>query len=495
MAKLCLSLTGSTIRKDLEVLDRYRNVVDLAELRVDFLEAQEQFYVRGFPEKAGMPTILTVRRKADGGRFDQGEGVRLVIFAKGLAYADTDPTRNFAYVDIEHDFDIPAIQEAARTFGTKVIRSLHRLDGMPPDMERLWKGLSSNPYEIPKVSVKARGVADVEALMRFFAGRQGAGERIVNSPGEYGFCTRVLTDLTGSMLTYASATGAGLEPSAPGQLDPEILIKTYRCRVAGPGWDLYGLLGGPSVVGSLSPALHNAGFAKAGIRALYLPFPADELEPFMRLAELLGLKGFSVTVPFKERVLQRLSERSVAVDAIGACNTAARTPAGWSGHNTDAYGFKKSVLEFLGAPDLRGVRACLVGAGGAARAAAYTLHELGATACVINRSITKAKRLAERYGFAWSGMTERAVDLMERHNDLIVQATSVGMDGGPPGDPIDWYEFTGREAVFEAIYNPPETPLLKRARAAGCRAVNGLGMLKAQAAAQFKLFTGLDYPG
>jgi 3-dehydroquinate dehydratase / shikimate dehydrogenase len=507
MPKLCLSLTGSTIAKNLAAIDRYRGLIDMAELRADYLDPEEQFHIRSFPEKAGLPTILTVRRKADGGRFEQGEGVRLVILAKGLSFAESDTRKNFAYVDIEHDLQIPAIQEAARTFGTRIIRTLHCMDGVPSNLESAWRELASNPYEIPKLAVRVKTLSDTEALLRLFGGNgmlsgaadnpggMGSGQqRIVIGSGEYGFCTRVLAKRMGSMLVYASAVKAGLEPAAPGQLDPETYTGTYRGKQAEADWNLYGILGGTSVLGSLWPAIHNEGFSTLGLKAMYVPFPSDDLESFLRIAEILNIRGFSVTVPFKEKILPRLSSRSAEVEAIGACNTAVRGSKGWAGYNTDAYGFRRAVIEFLGTGDLKGINACIVGAGGAARAVAYTLHELGANACIINRNLTKAKRLAERYGFRWSGMTERAVELVERHNDLIIQTTSVGMDGGSPGDPIEWYEFSGREAVFETIYNPMETQLLRRAKAAGCRVTSGVGMLQAQAAAQFSLFTGLEYP-
>jgi 3-dehydroquinate dehydratase/shikimate dehydrogenase len=500
MPKLCLCLTGSTIAKNLEALDRYRGLVDLAELRADYLDPEEQFLIRSFPEKAGIPTILTVRRKADGGRFEQGEGVRLVILAKGLAYAETDKRKNFAYVDVEHDLQIPSIQEAARTFGTKIIRSRHCNEGTPDNLAAIWYETCSNQYEIPKLVVKTNSIVDTESLLRFFtSNRQTAAngsndQRIIVASGEYGFCTRLLSQRMGNMLVYASGSKVGLESPTPGMPVPEMFIHTYRGRQATFDWDLYGILGGQSVLGSLSPLIHNNGFSIMDLKAMYVPFPADDLDAFMRIAEMLRIKGFSVTVPFKEKILPRLSSRSPEVDAIGACNTAVRGVHGWAGYNTDAYGFRKAVLEFMGASELKGIRACIVGAGGAARAVAYTLHQLGAEVCIINRNLTKAKRLAESYGFRWSGMTERAVELVEQHKDLIVQTTSVGMEGGTPGDPIEWYEFSGKEALFETIYNPRETILYKRARAAGCRATSGIAMLQAQAAAQFKLFTGLEYP-
>jgi 3-dehydroquinate dehydratase/shikimate dehydrogenase len=494
MPKICLCLTGSTIAQDLAALERYRGKVDMVELRADYLDPGELFHIRSFPEKAGLPSILTVRRKTDGGMFDLGEGVRLVIFARGLAFAESDTHKNFSYVDIEYDFDIPSIQEAARTFGTRIIRSKHCMNGMPADIDRVWRELSARPYEIPKLAVHAQGVRDIDSVFRLFEGGKGSSERVVVSMGEYGFCTRILAEKLGSMLVYASASGVGTLPALPGQLEPARLIETYRTRDYTPDWRLYGILGGTAVIHSLSPSVHNAGFAALGLRSLYLPFPADDIEPFMALAERLQLQGFSVTVPFKEKILPYLSSRSAEVDAIGACNTAVNDGYGWVGYNTDAYGFSADVRKFLGVDSLKGIKATIVGAGGAAKAVAYALKSLGAHACVINRNISRAKHLAEAYGFEWSGMTEIAANLMERYNDLIIQTTSVGLTGGDEGDPVEWYEFNGSEALYETIYSPPETPVMRRAKAAGCRVSNGMGMLQAQAEAQFALFTGMDYP-
>ncbi len=499
MPKICLCLTGATIAQNLAALEKYRDKVDMVELRADYLDPSEFPHIRAFPEKAGLPSILTVRRRSDGGVFDLGEGVRLVIFARGLAFADSDQRKNFSFVDIEYDFHIPAIQEAARTFSTRVIRSKHCMNGMPVDIDRIWRELSARPYEIPKLAVAAKSLRDVDSVFRLFAngGTNGNGagkERVVVSMGEYGFCSRVLAERLGSMLVYASASGKGLDLAAPGQLEPSLLLDTYRARDYAPDWNIYGILGGPTVIHSLSPAIHNRGFAALGLKSIYLPFPADELEAFLSLADRLDMRGFSITVPYKEKITSRLSRVSAEVQAIGACNTAIRDGRDWVGYNTDAFGFSVAVRRFLGLDSLHGLRVTIVGAGGAAKAVAYVVRSLGASACVINRNMTKAKHLAETYGFEWSGMTERAAELMSRYNDLIIQTTSLGLEGGQEGDPIEFYEFSGREALYEAIYCPLETPVMRRASAAGCRVSNGLGMLQAQAEAQFSLFTGLDYP-
>ncbi|MCX7025155.1 MAG: type I 3-dehydroquinate dehydratase [Spirochaetes bacterium] len=493
MAERCLCLTGSTLADDFAALERYRDLVDMVELRVDYLEPQEKFHIRSFPEKAGLPCILTARRRVDGGRFDEGEGVRLVLLAKGLAYASDDPQKNFAYIDLEEDFRVPALEEAARIFGTRIIRSCHDPDGVPDDLGAMWDSVSREPGEIPKIAVHPRGTGDVLRIFEKCASI-GSRERIVVGMGDYGFCTRLLASKTGSTIQYASATGAGMEAAAPGQIDPDLLEDVYRTRLLGDYYALYGILGGPSVIGALSPRIHNAGFAGLGIEAVYIPFPADDLAAFFRLADILDIRGFSVTAPYKEKILPYLSSRSPEVERIGACNTVVRTEHGWTGYNTDTRGFGVDVLRFIGRENLEGIRVCIVGAGGAARAVAQAVKTLGGEACIVNRTMWRAKALAERFGFEWAGQNERAVEMLGRYSDLIVQTTSMGMNGGVPGDPLELYEFTGREAVYDLIYNPRETPFLARAREAGCRCANGIGMLREQAAEQFELFTGTAYP-
>ncbi|MFQ3547062.1 MAG: type I 3-dehydroquinate dehydratase, partial [Termitinemataceae bacterium] len=153
MAKICLCLTGKTIVKNLELVDRYRSYIDVAELRVDCLEQDERFYIRRFPALAGIPTILTIRRKVDGGNFIEGEGARIVLFAAGLAFASTDRRRNFAYVDLEEDMQVPSLEEAARTFGTRIIRSYHNFQGVDNNLEEKIRQLQRTGDEIAKVAV------------------------------------------------------------------------------------------------------------------------------------------------------------------------------------------------------------------------------------------------------------------------------------------------------------------------------------------------------
>ena len=166
---VCLCLTGKTIAANLAALESQRSKIDIAELRADCLDPSEKFLIRSFPEKAGLPCILTVRRRSDGGLFEDGEGVRLVMIAKALSYARSDANANFAYADLESDFHMPAIEEACRTFGTRIIRSRHFIDGMPEDLDAVWEPLIQEEDEIPKLAVTPQNASDLSRLIGWAA--------------------------------------------------------------------------------------------------------------------------------------------------------------------------------------------------------------------------------------------------------------------------------------------------------------------------------------
>lgn len=493
MPLVCLSLTAKTIAENLAVLDRYRDKIDIAELRADLLDPSEAFAVRDFPMLASLPCILAVRRKCDGGGFVDGEGKRLVMLAKAIAYARPEQSANYAYVDLESDFRVPSIEEACHTFGTRIIRSLHDISGMPADLNRAWVELAAEPGEIPKLAVTPRGAGDFARLFTW-ASSLPAGERIIVGMGEFGMPSRILAERIGCSIAYTSALRAGLPGAAPGHLDPSALEETYRFRELDRDTAVYALGGGSAVLSSKTPHLHNAAFKATGLNSIYVPMPAVDAAAFLLALEATGARGAAVTVPLKESLLSFISRRSPEVDDIGACNTLVREEGGWTGYNTDAQGFERALFEFLGKTKIGRLRATLVGAGGVAKAIAHVLSRLGVRTVILNRTVSKARVLSQRYGFAYGPCTEHSTELVSGHSDIIIQATSVGMDGERQGDPLDWYDFTGREAVFDLIYRPERSLLLERAAAAGCRITNGWKMLRYQSAAQFTLWTGLEPP-
>jgi len=495
-------LTAKTIKRNLEILNKYRKYTDLAELRVDCLDADERLYIRRFPELAKLPVILTIRRDVDGGYFSGGEGARVKLLANGLAYANADSRFNFAYVDIEDDFDVPSLEEAARTFGTRIIRSFHSLNGITEDIPKKIKSMQRSGDEIVKVAVAVKSTNDV--LKVFQASKScTAQDKILICMGHYGIYSRILAERFGSFLTYSSALSESEVAGAPGQMDVRELAELYRFREITNKTNVFGVVGYP-LKASVSPWFFNTVFKLENNNAVYVPFPSDSITDLLKIAKGLKVRGLSITVPYKEAVLPELSKLSPAVQSIGACNTMSYSDEGWCGDNTDCTGFSASLLEFIGRKNLKHKKITIVGAGGVARAVASEVYRLGGKALILNRTVHKARNLALQYNFRWGGLDTQGIETISKYCDIIIQTSSVGMDGYEPQskgteqgsalDPLELYSFTGKEAVMDLIYTPAVTPFLKRAMIAGCKTINGYDMVIRQACLQYTRFTGSEIP-
>ncbi len=311
--------------------------------------------------------------------------------------------------------------------------------------------------------------------------------------GEVGFPTRVLALRLGSTWSYASPSDHAV---APGQVTPVALEDVYRFRQLTPSTAVFGVIGNP-VLHSRSPVIHNRGFACLGIDAVYLPFHVPDLDGFWKVADILAITGLSVTVPHKQAVLGLSVRGDKRVQAVGACNTLTRTraPGAWRGTNTDGEGFLAPLRAAFGGAIPTGLRATVVGAGGAARSVVAALKESGARVLVLNRTVDTARDLAEVFGAESGGIDAEGMDAARGFSDLIVQTTSVGMTPqDEDSDPAPGLGFSGREIVYELVYSPAKTCFVRRALSAGCRVVYGREMLVAQATRQFQLFTGSEYP-
>ena len=202
--KICLTLTGTTIRENLETLDKYRDKIDMAELRVDYLNTDERLYVRRFPSLIDVPCILTIRRQIDGGKFVEGEAARTVLFARALSFADEDKTRNFAYVDFEEDFHIPSLEDATLAFDTKVIRSFHDMHNPVSDIIGRLKKMTTSGFEIPKIAFMPHSLDDVTNLFRE-ASKLRDNNHILLAMGPMGIPSRILGAKLKNFLTYTSS--------------------------------------------------------------------------------------------------------------------------------------------------------------------------------------------------------------------------------------------------------------------------------------------------
>ena len=478
MTRLCLTLTGSTVEENLRTLENQSP--DLVELRVDFLTGEAVEDIAAFPSRTAIPVILTCRKKADGGYWDRSDGEREEFLLQCLEGP-------YSYIDLEEDEFSSNLVARAEEKGCSVIRSIHDFNGVPEDLESRLKEMSPRG-NLVKAAVMPNGIRDLIQIFHIARGWQG-DNLILLGMGDMGVPSRILAGWAGCFLTFCSA--GGLQSGAPGHMTLDTLKDIYRAGEVDGETELYGIIGNP-VLHTKSPLIHNEGLRKIGRKGVYVPFTVDHPEDFFELADLLGLKGFSVTVPHKQAVIPFLDHYSEGVRKVGACNTVVKDVSGWNGYNTDVYGFITPLKQQVGS--LEGQNAAVIGAGGAARAVAFALMEEKCRTRIFNRTPSKARALAEVMGCE-AGSLEDFNALEPGSFDLIIQTTSSGMEGGRSGDnPVPEYEFRGNEVLYDIIYTPPETPVMKKAREAGCRTLGGWPMLVEQAREQFRLFTGEELP-
>lgn len=237
-----------------------------------------------------------------------------------------------------------------------------------------------------------------------------------------------------------------------------------------------------------SPAMHNAAFAALGIDARYLAFdvPPERLEPAIAGARALGIRQLAISIPHKQTVVPLLDEVDEIAVRIGAVNTVTLEGDRLRGSNTDWVGAVRALERET---DLPGRRAAVLGAGGTACAVAFGLRERGAEVLILNRTVERARALAARIPGAEAGPLEA---LAEAGCELVVNTTSVGLRSEAAPVPAEALPEGG--VVLDAVYDPPETRLLRDARARGARTVAGKWMLVEQALEQLELWTGRKAP-
>lgn len=500
MPEICLCLTAPTMKENYAHIAAYRSYIDLVELRVDLLDPDERTQLQRNPDNVvrsfgDLRSILTVRRQQDGGAWTGTEGERLSLVRALLP-------GGFSWVDVEADpkgFEQrQVLVREARAQGSRIIASRHYLEGVPADLSHELVRLL-DIGDCAKVAAKPNGVSGVLQLLR--AGRSCAGPHVVVGMGSYGVPTRLMSSVLANLFTFTSP--ASSTQAASGHISPDTLHDLYAHASCGQETRYFAVVGNP-IAHSRSPEYHNTRFRQDGFDAVYVPFRVDDFSSFMDLACELPLQGISVTVPHKEAAARCAAHVDDGVSATSACNTLIRRDDGaYDGVNTDIEGLLRP-LEGL----LEGISAAMVlGAGGAARAAVFALMTRGIPVRVCNRTRSRAETLVsdlnalcERRGVRFVPAVADDLpgtgDGTEEPPDLIVQTTSVGMHPDIDGDPIPAYRFRGSETVYDVIYTPPMTALLRRAETAGCRTINGSGMFDAQAAAQYRLFTNvLSYKG
>ena len=474
---ICLTLSGPTILDNLKALADNKDYVDICELRLDLLSPSEVAKAADFPSMVDIPVILTLRRVSDGGKCTLQEKARRSLLI------DTMKNGGFSYVDIEDDVKKSDVEEAAHSLGMKVIRSYHDFEGVPADIFSRVHSLASRG-DVAKIAVTPHNTADVMTLFRINEELKDV-PKIIIGMGEWGVATRILYKKMGSILTF----GSNGKAVAPGMISARELKLLYRADQLNDNTGIYGIVGNP-VMHSLSPQIHNPGFHKIHYNAVYVPFLSESIRSFLTLAEMLRMRGFSVTVPFKVDVVKYLGNITREVKQIGSCNTVVRVPNMWKGTNTDYYGFIHPIEKEI--DDDRIKSALVIGAGGAAKAIVWALKMRNVKVMIVNRTKSKADELARLYGVGSDSLDN--ISQYEGKVDLVVQATNMGLHPYEDVNPAEKFHFSGKEIAYDIVYKPKYTKFLIAAEKAGCPLKFGWDMLMEQGKLQFESFTGYHYP-
>jgi 3-dehydroquinate dehydratase / shikimate dehydrogenase len=450
------------------------------ELRLDYLKEFEDFQSRlhqmllhlHFPL-----TVATCRRQEAGGQFGGSVQEQAAILQSavraGCQWADLE-------IESVARLGKKALLELRPA---KVIVSYHNYRKTPA-LGAVYRRLSRLPVAVVKVAGHVNYLRDNLQILRLLRSHRARPSKVIGvGMGPSGLPSRLLALRWGSLFTYASVTNH--HGVAAGQLPWDVMRSLYRVERIDHRTKLYGVVGSHASI-SLSPTMHNAAFQAKRVNAVYLPCETGKLRDFMSFAEALGFQGFSVTMPFKRAVIRHLDWLDPLARQIGACNTVALQHGKWMGWNTDA----AAVIEVLTKRiRLAGSRILILGAGGAARAAAFALRAEGAEVLLAARREGAAKKLARAVSarsISWSSADNLDVD-------AVINATPLGMAPHTEGLPIDLARLRVR-VVFDMVYYPLETRLLSEARGRGLISISGIEMLVAQGARQFEIWTGQAAP-
>ncbi|MCE9564730.1 MAG: shikimate dehydrogenase [Planctomycetes bacterium] len=462
-----------------EIQEAAKRGSNFIELRLDFLAKAIDF--KRFTPHKQCPWVATLRRPQDGGRFGGTEPERQTILRQAIV------SGAFEWVDLETD-----IASTIPRFGkVKRIISYHNLSETPEDLEGIYAGMLKQDADVYKVSVLAQKPEDVVRIVRL---QQSAPKPTVAfGMGDIGQCSRFIALKYGAPWIYAAFNKErGIAPGLP-SLDE--FRTTFPIKSINADTEIFGVVGDP-VGHSLSPLLHNHIYKRFGINALYLPFraPRGMLRETLEQYEHFPVSGYSVTVPHKEPAAALAAEKEATVEITGAANTLVRRPDGsFAAYNTDYPAIIESVKAHLKERTQDGptvqisqLSILILGAGGAARALAFGLHSEGAQITIAGRTYEKAQKLAEE-------VKCKAVDWHARHAvsfDVLVNCTPVGMHPNVDEAPCHFSILKPGLTVFDTIYTPETTLLLREARLRGCHTITGVDMFVRQAKHQIELFVG-----
>lgn len=430
------------------------------ELRLDLFPVIDGESIRNFIKTFPAPVLLTLRKKSEGGNFQGSERKREKLIKELLRL---EP----AFFDLESDMRPSFLQETLQNHPkTKFILSQHHFE-KNIEIDSIYRKMQKHPAFHYKIAIQT---STNEAIKMLLYAKNEPKLSII-CLGEQGAFARILNSIFGK-LSYACID---LEKkTGEGQLTFSELMNIYHISSLHERSEIYGLIGDP-VKNSPGHLYHNAQFQKKAIPGVYVKMQLlqEELLEFIPLAKAIGIKGLSVTIPHKEKILPFIDEFSPTSKEIGAINTLLFKDKKIMGTNTDGHG-ALDALEKIAL--VQGKKIVLVGAGGAARGIAFEAKARGAEVLIVNRTFERAKKLGEEIG------CKALIDIPDSY-DILINCSPLPM-------PIDPKKIVAKTIAMDIVYFPKITPFLEEALKKGCQVVYGEEMFLHQAARQITFWTG-----
>ena len=480
MPKVCVAVTG---KDPVELIEKAESLIrdnPFLEFRLDYLPRPGLALpkIRSFFEVYPHAVVIaTCRRASNGGKFKGTVAAQLEVLSKAGAAGC-----QLIDVELQTVSKIKPQQLQKLRSQAAVVLSFHDFHATKKLDETLAK-MEQYPADFYKVVSTATTLYDSVLMMKFLEKQSDRHSLVGLCMGEQGIISRVLGVRAGSAFTFAAVSPG--EQTAPGQVTAQDLRSVYRIEQVDVATRAYGVAGDP-VSHSLSPIIMNTAMRRENVNAVYLALHAKTLKDLLACVRDIPIHGLSITMPYKEAILQHLDNTDSHTSKIGACNTVVRAQDGkLYGFNTDTAGVVRPLEQRL---TLEGARVLVLGAGGAARAAAFGLKERGCEVFILNRSVAPAQKLARQA----KARTVKRPDLKKLAFDVIINATPVGMANSRES-PLNENEINAKY-VFDMVYDPAETRFLKAARERGAQVIPGIEMFVHQAARQFEIWTGKPAP-
>ncbi|HQU92172.1 MAG TPA: shikimate dehydrogenase [Pyrinomonadaceae bacterium] len=482
--KICISLCARNADDLFTKIAAAELLGDVIELRFDCLNPDQIDTVIENLPVIGKTYLLTYRPSEQGGMRVLPLNARLMFWKKALPELEGRDI----LIDLEADINFPF-----RFDETKVIRSAHFFNDPPNDLRPAFFELADLGDGIVKIAAYASDITDTTSAWKLLETAAREERTVIPiSMGEAGKITRILGPARGAFMTYAALDDS--DATAPGQITADDLANVFRIKDLNLETKVHGIVAGNTSY-SISPWMHNAGFRSARENRVFVPLQVADLDAFIKRMVRPGTReidlnfgGFSVTNPHKQAIIVLLDGIDETAEKIGAVNTVKIEDGKLFGYNTDAPGFIAPLKNVYG--DLNNAKVAVVGAGGAARACVHTLTEQHANVTVFARDTSKAKSLAESFNVQIETLPDDFRDF-----DIVVNCTPLGTKGDTEDKTIATAnQLTGVKLVYDLVYNPIKTQLIREAKQAGVQTLGGLEMLIAQGAEQFRIWTGREAP-